>query len=60
MNAIGDDAKVSVLHTSTLSFKGTAVPLIETSNVVVAGVVAVANRLPVTINGVVYSILLSA
>jgi hypothetical protein len=59
MNAVGDDAKVSVLHTSTLSFSPIAVPVISTNNTVAAGVVAVGHSLPVVINGVTYSLLLS-
>ena len=59
MNAIGDDAKVSVLHTSVLSFSTAAVPAIQTNNAVSTGVIAVGHYLPITINGTSYSLLLS-
>ena len=59
MNAVGDDAKVSTLHTSVLSFSPVAVPAISTNNVVASGAVAVGHSLPVVINGTTYSLLLS-
>jgi hypothetical protein len=58
MDSLGSDAKVDTLHTSALAFGGVA-PTITTTTQVAAGAVAVGHSLPVVINGVSYSLLLS-
>ncbi len=59
MDSLGSDAKVDTLHTSTLAFTSGVAPTITTTTQVATGAVAVGHSLPVVINGVSYSLLLS-